>query len=124
MKSFSRHALCVILLLGATLLPLHAVGKISTEKPTSEAVAGSWDWAKDDEAIKNPKNVGKARKLRKKSAAAAANEKAQLQAWALLGDGLCALAGAEICTKNADVFESSLKDYSNRTLDVLKKGER
>lgn len=116
------HALCAVMLILALSLP--SISLATDGQPTKEYVAKSWSWAQDDDAIKNPKNRGKSRKLRKKSAAAAAHEEAQLQAWAMLGDGLCALAGASTCAKGSDVFENSLKSHSNKTVDVLKKEKR
>ena len=82
-------------------------------------MARSWSWAKEDGAIKNSRNVGKSRKLRKKGLAAATQE--QQRDWTALGSSLCALAGAESCASGMSVFETSLKESSNKTVEVMKK---
>ena len=137
MKLAGSLSLCFVLFFCATLLASTALGTSyeSYTKPprtfptkekslTSEKVAKRWQWAKDDEELKDNKNASKARKLRKKGTEAAAEEEIQLKGWAALGEGLCAITGAAACAKAMDVFETSLKYYCNQTFKVLKKREQ
>jgi len=121
MKTITSRIIYAVFLLAFILMPLHAQCETPSAQTSIEAVAESWSWAKEKKPTANPKNAGKSRKLRKKGLAASSEQ--EQQAWALLGNSMCALAGAERCSNGTAVFETSLKSNSNKTIQVMKKEE-